>query len=159
VLDVEEEEELPWLTGMTGPVPDYTAVYRWNTALHIALARLPKDREILHNGVRTWHAEYSCWDSERGCRWTVLVNQPEHGEWVEMPAITGSLFDNETPAATRPLVTKPILDWIVIAHPAPSRPNHVLQALSTAGKPVPLLPTLLRKLALELDSSPPHETH
>jgi hypothetical protein len=160
VLEIESDEEEPWSIGFLGSVPDFTAVYRWNRALGLNLARTSKDREVVHENARTSHAEYTCWDADRGCRWTVLVNVPESGSWLTVPSTSAnSLFANEVPSALRPLCSKPALDWLVLVHPGPQNPNDLLVGLSTAGKPVPLPQTLLRKLALELDSSPPHETH
>ena len=102
----------------------------------------------------------ACWDADRGCRWTVLINVPETGSWLAAPvASVNSLFAGDVPSPLRPLCSKPVFDWLVLVHPAPENPNTLLMGLATAGKPVPLPQTLLRKLALELDSSPPHETH
>ena len=117
-------------------------------------------RMLKHENASTSHAEYSCWDADRGCRWTVLINVPETGSWLAAPVTSvNSLFAGDVPSPLRPLCSKPVFDWLVLVHPAPENPNTLLMGLATAGKPVPLPQTLLRKLALELDSSPPHETH
>lgn len=160
VLEIEADDEVPWSVGFLGSVPDFTAVYRWNQALSLSLARTKKDRTVVHENARTSHAEYSCWDADRGCRWTVLVNVPETGMWLSAPlASSNSLFAGDVPSPLRPLCSKPALDWLILVHPAPENPNTLLMGLAAAGKPVPLPQNLLRRLALELDSSPPHETH
>ena len=160
VLEIEADDEVPWSIGFLGSVPDFTAVYRWNRALGLSLARTKKDRDVVHENASTSHAEYSCWDADRGCRWTVLVNVPESGSWLSAPSTAAnSLFADEVPSAVRPLCSKTAVDLFIIVHPPPEKPNTQLIGLATAGKPVPLPQTLLRKLALELDSSPPHETH
>jgi len=160
VLEIEADDEVPWSVGFLGSVPDFTAVYRWNQALGLTLARTKKDRTVVHENASTSHAEYSCWDAERGCRWTVLINVPETGSWLAAPVTSvNSLFAGDVPSPLRPLCSKPVFDWLVLVHPAPENPNTLLMGLATAGKPVPLPQTLLRRLALELDSSPPNETH
>jgi len=160
VLEIEADDEVPWSVGFLGSVPDFTAVYRWNQALGLTLARTKKDRTVVHENASTSHAEYSCWDADRGCRWTVLINVPETGSWLAAPVTSvNSLFAGDVPSPLRPLCSKPVFDWLVLVHPAPENPNTLLMGLATAGKPVPLPQTLLRKLDLELDSSPPHETH
>jgi hypothetical protein len=160
VLEIEADDEVPWSVGFLGSVPDFTAVYRWNQALGLTLARTKNDRTVVHENASTSHAEYSCWDADRGCRWTVLINVPETGSWLAAPVTSvNSLVAGDVPSPLRPLCSKPVFDWLVLVHPAPENPNTLLMGLATAGKPVPLPQTLLRKLALELDSSPPHETH
>ena len=85
VLEIEADDEVPWSVGFLGSVPDFTAVYRWNQALGLTLARTKKDRTVVHENASTSHAEYSCWDADRGCRWTVLINVPETGSGASRP--------------------------------------------------------------------------